>query len=275
MKFNISNSSTGQQKTIDVDDEKRVRVFYDRKMGEEVDGHYLGEEFNGYVFKIKGGNDKQGFPMKNGVFANHRVRVLLKPGNKCFRPRRDGERKRKSVRGCVVGPDLAVISLAIVKKGDKELVGITDEEKPRRRGPKRAGNIRKVFGLHRDDDVRKYVVKREVVKGDKTYVKRPKIQRLITDVRLRRKRLLKKYKKDRFEASKTARTTYEKLLSTYIKEQKDKRAGEKKKVEESKKVDAKAATPAPAAQDATAAPAQPKPKASKGKKAAKTEAEKQ
>jgi small subunit ribosomal protein S6e len=273
MKFNISNSSTGQQKTVEIDDEKRVRVFYDRKMGEEVEGHYLGEEYNGYVFKIKGGNDKQGFPMKNGVFANHRVRVLLKPGNKCFRPRREGERKRKSVRGCVCGPDLAVIALTIVKKGDKELVGITDEEKPRRRGPKRAGKIRKVFGLHKDDDVTKYVVKREVVKGDKTFVKRPKIQRLITDVRLRRKRLHKKYKKERFEASKAARTTYEKLLSTYIKEQKAKRADERKKTEESKKADTKATTPAPAATDAAAA--QPKKKANKGKKAANTEAGKQ
>ena len=50
-------------------------------------------DYNGYVFKIKGGNDKQGFPIKNSVFANHRVRVLLNPGNKYFRPRRDEERK--------------------------------------------------------------------------------------------------------------------------------------------------------------------------------------
>ena len=91
-------------------------------MGEEVDGHYLGEKYNGYVFKIKGGNDKQGFPMKNGVFANHRVRVLMKQGNKCFRPRRDGERKRKYVRGCVCGPDLDVISLTIVKREIRNLL---------------------------------------------------------------------------------------------------------------------------------------------------------
>jgi small subunit ribosomal protein S6e len=246
-------------------------------MGEEVEGHYLGEDFNGYIFKIKGGNDKQGFPMKNGVFANHRVRVLLKPGNKCFRPRRDGERKRKSVRGSICGPDLAVISLTIVKKGDKELVGITDEEKPRRRGPKRAGKIRKVFGLHKDDDVRKYVVKREKVKGDKTYIKRPKIQRLITDVRLRRKRLLKKYKKDRFEASKSARTTYEKLLSTYIKEQKAKKVVEKKKSDDAKKVETKpgAPTPAPVPAQVDPAAAKPKPEVKKDvKKDAKKDAKK-
>ena len=50
-------------------------------------------DYNRYVFKIKGGNDKQGLHMKNGVFVNRKVRVLLKPDNKCFRPWRDKERK--------------------------------------------------------------------------------------------------------------------------------------------------------------------------------------
>ena len=209
-----------------------MRAFYDHKIGDVIEGHLLGEEYTGYNFKIKGGNDKQGFPMKSGVFANHRVRVLLKPGNKCFRPRRDGQRKRKSVRGCICGPDLAVISLTITQKGDKDIAGITDDEKPRRLGPKRANNIRKLLGLTKADDVRKFVVKREVIKGDKTYVKRPKIQRLITDKRLRRKRVLKKIKKDRFEASKQAKDQYEKLLSKYIKEKKAKNTEEKKKLKE-------------------------------------------
>nr|KJB31766.1 hypothetical protein B456_005G207700 [Gossypium raimondii] len=35
------------------------------------------QEFKGYVFKIKGGCDKQGFPMKQGVLTPGRVRLLL------------------------------------------------------------------------------------------------------------------------------------------------------------------------------------------------------
>ena len=45
-------------------------------------------------------------------------------GHSCYRPRRVGERKRKTVRGCIVGNDIRVLSLAIVKKGDKDLPGI-------------------------------------------------------------------------------------------------------------------------------------------------------
>jgi len=47
-------------------------------MGQEIDGDVLGDEFKGYIFRITGGNDKQGFPMKQGVLVNGRVRLLLK-----------------------------------------------------------------------------------------------------------------------------------------------------------------------------------------------------
>jgi small subunit ribosomal protein S6e len=33
MKFNISNPETGQQKTIEFEDENRFRHLYDKKMG--------------------------------------------------------------------------------------------------------------------------------------------------------------------------------------------------------------------------------------------------
>ena len=92
-------------------------------MGQEVEGDALGDEFKGYVFKITGGNDKDGFSMKQGVLVQGRVRLLMKAGHKCYRPRRAGERKSKSVRGCIVGPDLSVIALAIVKIGEQPIAG--------------------------------------------------------------------------------------------------------------------------------------------------------
>lgn len=39
-------------------------------MGTEVEADTLGDEWKGYILKISGGNDKQGFPMKQGVLSN-------------------------------------------------------------------------------------------------------------------------------------------------------------------------------------------------------------
>lgn len=119
-----------------------------------MDGSAVGDEFKGYIFKITGGNDKQGFPMKQGVITPQRVKLLLSDGHSCYRARRTGERKRKSVRGCIVAMDLAVLALAIIKQGEKDIPGITDTVAPKRLGPKRATKIRRFFGLSKDDDVR-------------------------------------------------------------------------------------------------------------------------
>lgn len=153
MKLNISYPANGSQKLVEIEDDRKLRVFMDRRMGQEVPGDSVGDEFKGYVFRITGGNDKQGFPMKQGVMHPTRVRLLLGEGHSCYRPRRTGERKRKSVRGCIVAADLAVLSLAIVKQGDAELPGLTDTVHPKRLGPKRATKIRRFFGLSKEDDV--------------------------------------------------------------------------------------------------------------------------
>jgi superfamily I DNA and/or RNA helicase len=87
--------------------------------------------------------------------------------------------------------------------------------------------------------VRKYVVRREIKKKDKTFFKSPKIQRLITEKRIRNKKLIKNHKKDGFKAKKEARAKYEKVLSQYIKERKAlhaKKEGEAKPAVEEKKV---------------------------------------
>ena len=153
MKLNISYPANGSQKLIEIDDDRKLRVFMDRRMGQEVPGDSVGDEFKGYIFKITGGNDKQGFPMKQGVMHPARVRLLLSEGHSCYRPRRSGERKRKSVRGCIVGMDLSVLALSIIKQGDQDIPGITDTVHPKRLGPKRATKIRRFFGLSKDDDV--------------------------------------------------------------------------------------------------------------------------
>lgn len=116
------------------------------------------------------------------LFYIVRVRLLLKKGHSCYRPRRTGERKRKSVRGCIVDANMSVLALIVVRKGEKEIAGLTDVQVPRRLGPKRASKIRKLYNLGKEDDVRRYVVRRPLPKkeGKKQRFAAPKIQRLVT-----------------------------------------------------------------------------------------------
>ncbi|KAI8854808.1 ribosomal protein S6e-domain-containing protein [Chytridium lagenaria] len=188
-------------------------------MAQEVKADALGDEFKGYVFKITGGNDKQGFPMKQGVLRPGRARLLLSKGHSCYRPRRTGERKRKTVRGCIVGSDISALSLVLVKQGEQDIPGLTDLNVPKRLGPKRASKIRKMFGLTKDDDVRNPSKK----EGKKAISKAPKIQRLVTPLTLQRRRHLNSLKKRHAEAAKEAASEYAKVLAQRVKDRKEKR----------------------------------------------------
>lgn len=165
--------------------------------------------------------------MKQGIFYNGRKRILFKRRGTLYRPTRTGERSRKSVRGCICGPDLAVIALSIVKKGEQEIAGITDKQQDNRLCKKRRNNIISLFNLEKGDDVRRYVVHRTITKGDKTYYKAPKIQRMITEKRVRRQKIIKKTKLNKAKASAEAAAKYEKLLSQFVKERKASRAAVK------------------------------------------------
>jgi small subunit ribosomal protein S6e len=264
MKLNIAYPATGCQKVFDFEDEKKVRIFFDKRMSQEVDGSALGDEWKGYIFRIGGGNDKQGFPMKQGILTNQRVRLLLGKGHSCYRPRRTGERKRKSVRGCIVDANLSVLSLVIVKKGEQDIPGLTDTTVPRRLGPKRASKIRKLFNLSKEDDVRQYVLRRPVntKEGKKQRTKAPKIQRLVTPLVLQRKRHRISLKRRRAVKRREDAAEYAKLLAQRAKEkQQEKIARRRSSASRSSQTDEKkvekkpAAAPAPQAAKAT----KPKP----------------
>merc|ERR1739848_969975 len=163
--------------------------------------------------------------MKQGILIKGRVRLILEPESIGFVCRKDGAHRRKAVRGCIVGTDIAVLSLIIVKKGEGELEGLTDKTHPRRLGPKRANKIRRMFALakHSDNlnkkdadkvnvdrwDVTRYVVRRETKSTDnKKFFRAPKVQRLVTHNRLRRKAVYKKTKLDKAKASDVSYTKY-------------------------------------------------------------------
>ena len=204
---------------VELQNEDKLNEIIDKKIGDEIDGSTISDVFDGYKFKITGGFDKDGFAMKNGILSQGKKKVLLTKGCSLFRFRkgyhRTGIRIRRLVRGCIVSHDIKNLHLKIIKKGPKEIEGLTTakDAQPKRLGPKRATKILKEFGLlqtytekkkNKEEQknlrfmITKFAPKRSVkTKNGKEYVKRPKIQRLITPDRLRRKRLLKRFHEER------------------------------------------------------------------------------
>ncbi|GJQ76056.1 RpS6 [Trypoxylus dichotomus] len=119
------------------------------------------------------------------VVDEHKIRIFYE---KRMRPKLEADprierlRTRKSVRGCIVDGNLSVLALVIVCKGEQEIPGLTDNQVPRRLGPKRALRIRKLYNLSKEDDVRQYLIKRllPLKEGKTQRFKAPKIQMLIT-----------------------------------------------------------------------------------------------
>jgi len=259
MKLNIAYPPNKAQKLIEIDDERKLRIFYEKRISDEVAGDSLGEEFKGYVFRISGGHDKQGFAMKQGVAVNHRVRLLLDGASGQYNPHRHGERRRKSVRGCIVANDLSVLSLVITKRGAADLAGLTDADsyKPSTRAPKRASNIRKVYALTKEDDVREFVLRKKIKgkDGKKDTVKSPRIQRLVTPRMLQHKRRRVALKRRRTAATQAAKAEYNKI-STQLRKERRQAALSKKK--SSKKDSSKGPSAASAPAKTAAAPAKAK-----------------
>lgn len=81
------------------------------KIGDTFDGGIVG--LPGFKLRIKGGSDLAGFPMHPAVPGSGKHRILLS-GPPGFHPREKGERRRKTVRGNTIGPEIVQINTVIV-----------------------------------------------------------------------------------------------------------------------------------------------------------------
>ena len=210
MRITIAYPENGTQVCVDIDDPAALAALYEKRLGQDIEGEKLGGQFKGYLFRIGGGFDKQGFPMKQGVITPRRLRLLLKAGTSCYRPRKDGERKRKTVRGCIISDEIAALHIVVLEKGEQEIAGLTDKVVPRRFGPKRASTLRAMFGVEDSkEDASKLVLKREVKEGKFT---QPKVQRLITPRRVARKNKMLNERKAKREATQKKAEAYQNML---------------------------------------------------------------
>lgn len=99
-----------------------------KNIGDTVSGDVAG--LAGYTLKLTGGTDKDGFAMRGDLHGPARRKILV-AGGVGYKPRADGVKKRKSMRGCEISSDIAQINTVIVEYGQKPLseIFVKKEEK--------------------------------------------------------------------------------------------------------------------------------------------------
>ncbi len=114
-KLVISEGENSHQLEVEVAESKKLIGL---KIGDKFDASMVG--LKGYTLKITGGSDKNGFPMKKDVEGPRRIKSLLS-GGIGFNPKRDGQRRRKTVRGNTVSDDIVQINAIVDQKREKNI----------------------------------------------------------------------------------------------------------------------------------------------------------
>ncbi len=92
--------------------------FLGKRIGESVGGELLGA--GGYTFRISGGTDKSGFPMRPDLPGARQTRLYVGDGFGFHAPRR-GMRRRRTFRGNTISEETVQINLDVDQKGPKPL----------------------------------------------------------------------------------------------------------------------------------------------------------
>jgi len=131
-KIVVNDPETRRSYQVEVDQTKALGLI-GKKISDEFNGDLIG--LPGYILKITGGTDRDGFPMHPKVKGPGRKKVLLS-SPPCFHPRKNGERRRKTVRGDTISEEISQINCKIVKKGEKPIEELIPVKKPEKEKPK-------------------------------------------------------------------------------------------------------------------------------------------
>ncbi len=118
-----------------------VNKLIGKSIGDTVGGDVVG--LAGYTLKITGGTDKDGFAMRGDLPGPGRRKILV-AGGVGYRPKADGAKRRKSMRGREISSDIAQINTVIVEYGQKPLSEIfPKKEKAEKEAKPEAGKKEK------------------------------------------------------------------------------------------------------------------------------------
>lgn len=120
----ISDPRTGKTYQWDVKGH-HANSLIGKRIGDEVDGIFV--SLPGYKLVVTGGSDKEGFPMRKDVPGPRRRKVLVTEGVG-FHPKDKGVRKRKTMRGNTISPDIVQVNMKITVHGSKLIEDLLKEE---------------------------------------------------------------------------------------------------------------------------------------------------
>lgn len=106
----VSDPTAKTSKAATVEGAK-AQALVGKSIGDEIDGKLLG--IGNMKLKITGGTDKDGIPMRYDIQGAAKKRAILS-GGVGFKPKDNGERRRKLVRGRQVGEDTLQVNSVIV-----------------------------------------------------------------------------------------------------------------------------------------------------------------
>lgn len=171
---------------------------------------------------MRGGDDKQAFPMKQGVLIHGRAHLLLRRGHSCYKPRRTGE--RVNLFAVALWMPIAVFSTQSLfkkKKMEKAIPELTDSTVPCCPRCRRGSQIH--FSSLSKGDARQYVVRKPINKeAKKPRARAPTIPCLVTPCVLPHKRWHIAPRKQRTKKDKEEAAELSQLLVKGMKEAKEK-----------------------------------------------------
>jgi len=121
LKLVVSDPDTGATYQTEVDGQDANR-FLGRSIGDEVDGSVVG--LSESTLELTGGSDAAGRPMRADV-PGASLKELLLEGGVGYKPEKDGERRRITVRGAEFSEESAQVNAKVV--GDEDVAAAFGE----------------------------------------------------------------------------------------------------------------------------------------------------
>ena len=114
----VSDPKEGKSYQVTVSGQ-HANVLVRKKIGDEIDGMFLG--LPGYKVKITGGSDREGFPMRPEMHTAARKQLLVSDSIGFHPTDYPGKRRKISLRGGEVSPEIVQINTKVVTHGPKPI----------------------------------------------------------------------------------------------------------------------------------------------------------